>query len=966
MAFSEPIKDLWFLTQAFVLTTTGNVKVAWKGTYSFMFAGELVYEASFHIQGGQGTLRLDIDGSHLQDAAGNRAVGVYTGGGVHVIDLQAPSIAAVDPPAEGTYTAGTALDFIVHFDEPVTVAGTPRLALDIGSATLYADYAGGSGTSDLLFRYVVEEGAFDGEGVILDGQLDLNGGSIVDAVGHAALLALPGAGEVAGVRVDTVAPTVTAVDMPAAGLYRAGDDLVFDVSFSEAVLAEQAPRLVLGIGAGSVAAVYHSQPSDQTLRFVYKVQAGDLDTDGITLDALDLTGGAVTDLGGNHADVTLGDVSQAAGVKVDAVAPEVLGVAHVPAPLTASEVSYTVTFSEPVSDLGEDDFSLVATGSAAGNIASVATTDGITYTVVVADLTGQGTLRLDFVGNDAADAAGNRVAGMLAGTVHAVDHQAPSVTAVEVPAARTYRTGEALDFTVQFDEPLLVVGTPQLALRIGGVTVHADYVGGSGSSALLFRHVIQEGGFDADGIVLDQLVPNGSSMVDAAGHAPALALHGVADTRGVLVDAVAPRVLDLDAEEADGIYLEGQTLTLRVRFSEPVIVSGTGTLALQLATGAPGRLATYLDGSGTDTLRFTYTVQAGDLSADLDVTGTDALSLHDGSIRDAAGNDAVLELPVPGAPGSLSANRNLVIGNAPPVLEASPELALVDTPAWDSFAARSGQLVASDADGDVLRFSLPGGHLDGTTYTAAGRYGTLRLDAETGAWTFLPDAAAINALPAVQQVEQFTVAVSDAFWTVTGQLTVRIDGSDDLPLVQGGNRGLLAEDGPEAVGGRLQLFDAEGDAVSVVPRQDVPGSRGGRFSIDASGAWRYVADHAQLQDLALGQVLEERFPVQVAGLGEVSVVVQMTGANDAPVFDTAERQVELLDGQTWVTTVAAHDVDGDVLRYAIAGGTDAALFEIDADTGALRFRAAAQASEQPYAVVVQAWDPHGGVAQQVL
>ena len=70
----------------------------------------------------------------------------------------------------------------------------------------------------------------------------------------------------------------------------------------------------------------------------------------------------------------------------------------------------------------------------------------------------------------------------------------------------------------------------------------------------------------------------------------------------------------------------------------------------------------YTSGSGTATLTFRYTVQAGDTSRDLDYLGTTALLLNGGTLRDAAGNNALLTLPAPGTAGSLGTNKNLVIG----------------------------------------------------------------------------------------------------------------------------------------------------------------------------------------------------------------------------------------------------------------------------------------------------------------
>ena len=49
-------------------------------------------------------------------------------------------------------------------------------------------------------------------------------------------------------------------------------------------------------------------------------------------------------------------------------------------------------------------------------------------------------------------------------------------------------------------------------------------------------------------------------------------------------------------------------------------------------------------------LPFTYTVQAGDTSSDLDFTSTSHLSLNGGTIKDLAGNAATLTLASPELP----------------------------------------------------------------------------------------------------------------------------------------------------------------------------------------------------------------------------------------------------------------------------------------------------------------------------
>lgn len=83
--------------------------------------------------------------------------------------------------------AGAAtLTFTVSASEPLAVTGTPRITIDVGGATRYATYASGSGSTALTFSYAVQPGDFDANGIALASPLDLNGGTISDALGNSA------------------------------------------------------------------------------------------------------------------------------------------------------------------------------------------------------------------------------------------------------------------------------------------------------------------------------------------------------------------------------------------------------------------------------------------------------------------------------------------------------------------------------------------------------------------------------------------------------------------------------------------------------------------------------------------------------------------------------------------------------------------------------------------------------------
>ncbi|HVR87555.1 MAG TPA: CRTAC1 family protein, partial [Planctomycetota bacterium] len=137
-----------------------------------------------------------------------------------------------------------------------------------------------------------------------------------------------------------------------------------------------------------------------------------------------------------------------------------------------------------------------------------------------------------------------------------------------------------------------------------------------------------------------------------------------------VLEPATPVVTSVNSTAADGTYGVGSVIPITVKFSVPVIVTGTPTLTL--GTVATNAVVSYSSGSGTKILTFLYTVAASDFSSHLDEASATALALNGGTIKHSSGNDAILTLPAPGAPGSLGANRNIVVdGTFPGVASVS-------------------------------------------------------------------------------------------------------------------------------------------------------------------------------------------------------------------------------------------------------------------------------------------------------
>jgi len=130
-----------------------------------------------------------------------------------------------------------------------------------------------------------------------------------------------------------------------------------------------------------------------------------------------------------------------------------------------------------------------------------------------------------------------------------------------------------------------------------------------------------------------------------------------------------PAIVTVTSGKNDGIYTVGEVISISFTFDQAVDVTGIPQLTLE--TGSIDRVVDYASGSGSTTLIFNYTVQAGDTSSDLDYHDTGALTLNGGSIM-AAGDTtgANLTLATPGTANSLGANKALVINTSIPTVNS--------------------------------------------------------------------------------------------------------------------------------------------------------------------------------------------------------------------------------------------------------------------------------------------------------
>ena len=581
---------------------------------------------------------------------------------------EGPSVTSVriasDPQTGSTYAEGEDIRVEVVFEKEVHVTGEPLLILSIGANSRTAVVVSGSGTDTLTFQYTVQEGDLDDDGISIASDA-LRQGTIEDNVGNAAVRtfrALP-ADPAHRVRaLGTVPASVSIVSAPESGdAYGLGENIQVEITFTELVHVTGEPVLILSIGANSRSSEFVSGSGTEVLLFRYTVQAGDLDEDGISIAADALREGDITRATGGLVSTRLPALPAQGGHKVDGlVAPRVARVEIVSRPESGGiyrageAIAVDIVFGEDVHVTGEPVLALsVGPNTRAAVFVSGSGTDTLTFRYVVqeGDVDDDGVsiaasaLTRGVIASASGDPARRVFEAMPAQPGHKVDATRPPAVITEVRITSTpgdgdaYQADEPIEVTVTFDAEVHVTGQPVVTVSVGGESRDAAFVSGSGTDMLTFRYVVQQGDVDEDGISIAASALTGGVLASASGDPARRVFEAVPAQPGHKVDALGPVTVSviIATTPAQGdTYRAGEHIEITVTFDEQVHV--TGKPVLTVSVGQESRQASFVSGSGTETLTFRYSVRQGDL--DEDGISIAANALTGGVIEDARGNAA--------------------------------------------------------------------------------------------------------------------------------------------------------------------------------------------------------------------------------------------------------------------------------------------------------------------------------------
>src|SRR5579871_1187771 len=579
-------------------------------------SGKFVYTVQ---SGDTNTSDLTVTGytGTITDGAGNALVKSGVTLDTHVqIDTIAPTVTSLaDTTTNGSdLNAGQSVSFTLAASETLTIANGAALALSNGASAVY-DSASGK------FVYTVQSGDTNTSDLTVTGYT----GTITDGAGNA--LVKSGVTLDTHVQIDTVTPTVSIGTsngttnqniQPVSGTADIGDVGATVNIYDNGGTTPVATTIVLAGGNWSTNVTLASGSN----ALVAKITdgAGNIGASNTVTIDLSTTAPTVTSL----TDATSN------GNDLDA----------------GQSVTFTLTASEALTVASGA--ALTLNNGATAAYGSGSGTTSLTFVYFVAS--GQDTSDLTVTGytGSITDGAGNALvkSGVTLDTHVQIDTTAPTVSSVTAPSGDD-GPGAVAAFTVNFSEAVTVNtsgGTPTLTLSNGAT---ATYVSGSGSTSLVFNYTVGATGSGQDSADLataatNALLLNGATIKDIAGNAAVLTGASNVNPTGTLqIDTTAPTVSSVTAPSGDDG--PGTVVAFTVNFSEAVTVNTTGgTPTLTLSNGAT---ATYVSGSGSTSLVFNYTVGAtgsGQDAADLATAATNALLLNGATIKDSAGNAAVL------------------------------------------------------------------------------------------------------------------------------------------------------------------------------------------------------------------------------------------------------------------------------------------------------------------------------------
>jgi len=384
-------------TAKVTLNKTGSAS----GSVSITGTGNTSRTVTISSITGDGTLGISIASGSATDSLGNSApaAGPST---IFSVDNTAPSVSIGSPSTTLTKSGPVTYTITYNGADSITLAPGNVTLNKTGTANGSISVTGSGNATR-----IVSISSITGTGTL---GISLKSGTATDAAGNNA----SGSGASITFTVDNTAPTLV-IGSPSAAVTKAGP-ITYAVNYTGATSVTLTKEDVTLNTSGTATGTVAVSGSVNSMRTVTISEISGDGTLGISIKA-----GTATD--------NIGNSALAAGpsttFKVDNTVPIVSIGSPSVAATRSCPVTYTITYVKADSiSLAAKDITLNKTGTASG-IVSV-TGSGITRTVTVSNISGDGTLGISIAQGTASDSAGNSAAAVGPSVAFVVDHKLPA------------------------------------------------------------------------------------------------------------------------------------------------------------------------------------------------------------------------------------------------------------------------------------------------------------------------------------------------------------------------------------------------------------------------------------------------------------------------------------------------------------------------------------------------------------
>ena len=450
---------------------------------------------------------------------------------------------------------------------------------------------------------------------------------------------------------------------------------------------------------------------------------------------------------------------------------------------------------------------------------------------------------------------------------------------------------------------------------------------------------------DADSTVLSYTLAGADASLFSISNAGAISFV-TAPNFEAPTDAGANNIYDVIVKVSDGVNFSTQAINISV--TDVNDVAPTMTSAVSATVSENSTAVTTVTATDADSTNLTYSLNGGADAALFNIDAlTGALSFIAAPNFEApadAGADNGYNVIIKASDGTLFSTQAITVTvqnvNEAPAITSNGGAAAASISFNENATSAVTTVAAADVDANTsLTYSLDVG-LDAASFN---------INAASGELTFITppnfeaptDSAPLNSYKVV-------VRASDGALFSTQTLTINVQNVNEAPVISsnGGAATASISFAENSLAAVTTVAATDVDANSVLSYSLAGGADAALFSVDAiTGLLSFIAspNFEAPTDVGGNNIYDVNVQVSDGTLFDTqSLAITVTNVNEAPAITSnsgaATAVIDIAENTTAVTTVTSTDIDANTtLIYSLAGGADAAKFNINSTTGALSF-----------------------------